>query len=233
MLFHFIGDVHGRWDDFSAVLKKSTADVVFQVGDFGFFPKLWGSRLDPLPGRLRRESAPPGASEVVYFIDGNHDDIPSLQAGLFSHPSFSYCPRPTLLTFGATRILLMGGGVSLDRRRRTEGVDWFPSEVPSTQEMLAFQDRLLCGVDIVVTHEMPTSVVDKVFDGFYHDTPVGRDLEAILQSVPSGLRPKYWISGHYHEDARVNLYGTRFYTVGCCHPYRGRKASNGLLISHP
>ena len=40
-----IGDVHGRWAFLRELIEKHCADVIFQVGDFGYFPNMNGRRI--------------------------------------------------------------------------------------------------------------------------------------------------------------------------------------------
>ena len=56
---------------------------------------------------------------------------------------------------------ILGGAYSIDRYARTEGVDWFPEEIPSREEYEEGLDNLeKCGyrVDYIITHTAPFEV---------------------------------------------------------------------------
>jgi DNA repair exonuclease SbcCD nuclease subunit len=138
-----------------------------------------------------------------YFIDGNHEDhhqlrhettleVTELEPGLF------WIPRGTTFELGETRLLGIGGAVSVDRAWRTEHVDWFHEEVATFEQ---FHRALTAtDIDIVVAHDVPTGVsLDLTF-------PVTAAIEAHCVSHRDGmaelrdtLEPEWWIAGHYHQ----------------------------------
>ena len=154
MRLAFIGDLHGEFP-----WQWPVADVLIQVGDFGYWPRyqeLWERRRPP---------------QDVFFIDGNHEHFPSLynrQAydppgadGLARvWPGLVYLPRGHVQRFGALTLGFLGGGTSVDRRGRTIGWDWFDEENIGLGEI----HRLITTVeqtgplDLLVTHTPPMEV---------------------------------------------------------------------------
>lgn len=239
--FQLIGDSHGNWDHLDAAVKASKAHVVIQVGDLGYFPNL--GIKDGVPNLpttedfLKRDpvSIPEYGSDRVYWIDGNHDDIVSIQKFGFSHPVLEYVHRGATMAFPTEdgreiKVAFLGGGVSLDRRYRTEGIDWFREEVPTWEEFDKFFEAVEEGVDMVVTHEMPETVVSRYFKthDLYHSS-VAVTLDKLVHSLTNP--PRYWVSGHYHDHYQTTYRGTKWISVPVCHPHRGRSTNKGVLLS--
>lgn len=55
-------------------------------------------------------------------------------------------------------IFVMGGGYSIDKYRRTEGVSWWPQEMPSEEEYhnaIMNLEKVGNHVDYIITHTAP------------------------------------------------------------------------------
>lgn len=150
-----VGDVHGQFLPLARLVAAlPPALPVVQVGDLAAYPpelRAAGDRWVPL-GR------------PLYFVRGNHDYVPGLR-GLTAPaavlPGLVYLPAG-VHALGGLRVGVLGGAESVDGPARTEGVDWWPREEGATAEEF---DRLLAearaarGVDLLVTHTPPASVV--------------------------------------------------------------------------
>ena len=71
----------------------------------------------------------------------------------------------------------------MDKMSRSEGIDWFPEEMPSKAEYQEGMDNLEQAdfkVDYIITHTAPTEVVSKLVFGLVDD-----DLE--LRTVWFGM----------------------------------------------
>lgn len=149
-----VGDVHGHFEPLArlvAALPRTVA--VLQVGDLEAFPP--GVR----PGADWRPLDRP-----LYTLRGNHDDLPTyrgLTAPTEVQPGLVYVPAGVHV-FGGLRVGVLGGAESVDGPARREGVDWWPTEEGATAnefERLVAQARDARGVDVLVTHTPPASVV--------------------------------------------------------------------------
>jgi len=154
-----LGDLHGDLEHLFVVSRTMEArgiQVLLQLGNFGFiWPGTnWGHTLDRIENRLRK------ADQVLYFIDGNHEDFTILNAfpigadGLrHVRPSIIHIPRGlrTTLQYGRT-FAAMGGANSVDRGLREQGVSWWPEEsiTDADLEQLGTEP-----VDILVGHDAP------------------------------------------------------------------------------
>lgn len=176
----FIGDVHGK---FSAYLALTEAcDESIQVGDFGV-----GFGIEaPVAGPKHR------------FIRGNHDNPEEC------HDHVSY-----LGDYGVHQgIYFCGGGYSIDRARRREGIDWWPNEQLNYKQMVDAGDLYIkTKPTVVVSHMCPVSVEDEAFAfGYIYPNPTHQ----FLQSLLLWHTPRIWIFGHYHIAVDQVIEGCRY-----------------------
>jgi hypothetical protein len=155
-----------------------------------------------------------GAS--LWFIDGNHEDFSQLAelaevAELASgavpggrvpvRPNISHLPRGHRWQWHGHTWLVCGGGVSLDKAGRTEGINWWPQEeITSGQEA-----AMIAGghADVMLCHDCPA--------GVDHDFPrppswwAAADLarnaahRERLQRIVAAVRPAHLVHGHLHR----------------------------------
>lgn len=156
-----VGDTHSNlpaWSmDVEAAIAHEAADLVIQVGDFGW----WPSRAQ---GFIDRAAAAP---VPVYFIDGNHehhielaDAVARTRAttGQVDGPvplagNLSYLPRGTRLALGGVTVCVMGGAHSIDRASLHPGRGWFPQEAIGDADI----ERAEQGgpADVLISHDAP------------------------------------------------------------------------------
>ena len=193
----FLGDIHGEFYVLKAIFKKAKEDgtlnapiTIIQVGDFGWYPELLAGRLPELPWPL-------------YAIEGNHERFPMLK-GLNKvtevKPNLFYVPRGTVLNIDGYDIGFMGGGESVDKAWRQQGIDWWPNERITKQNIRKLDGKK---VDILVTHTPPINFIMRNFG------PINKaswNLPYDWQDVSSMNIEKLWgnlgmppiICGHMH-----------------------------------
>jgi len=213
---HFIGDTHADWDGLNrAMASCPDADLFIQVGDFGFWP----------PYRQL-----PIIDKPLLFVDGNHENHEALaSAEIEIAPNVWRIPRASHINFNGVKINCIGGAQSVDKHRRTEGVDWFANEVPSYAELNAFAD--LPEADIIVGHTAPISIIKQCFP--YSLYPGFSQVEHSLQAIWEGLgyTPQAYIYGHWHEPMRCKTKGTEFVCVPCVHQWNNVPPSDGVTVT--
>lgn len=81
---------------------------------------------------------------TVLFIDGNHEDFDRLNAYPvdewnggkvhFVESDIIHLMRGQVFDINGTTFFTFGGAYSIDRMYRTEGISWFPEELPNLEE---------------------------------------------------------------------------------------------------
>lgn len=150
---------------------------------------------------------------TTLFIDGNHENHRRLAT---EFPVVDFCGgrahrirenvfhlmRGYMFELEGYLVFAMGGAASHDRACRTEGVNWWPEELPSAEEYARARESLDgCGwkVDYVITHCAPESIQQECFLGYE-----ANELTAFLQEISQRLSYRRWYFGHYHTDRRMD-----------------------------
>ncbi|MCX6826876.1 MAG: metallophosphoesterase, partial [candidate division Zixibacteria bacterium] len=89
-----LGDIHGEFARLNCLIEQEQPDVILQVGDFGYWPRIEDQDLSVINRDKTR----------IYFCEGNNDDIGRLR-GLtqIPHqpveiiPGIYYMPRGSML----------------------------------------------------------------------------------------------------------------------------------------
>lgn len=206
MKIRFIGDVHGQWkQDYFPKLEGCDRSV--QVGDMGVG---FLYRINPEdPYGVRLPSPPPSLGDFPgkhEYIRGNHDNP-------------LVCRQdPNCIPDGTYRdgVFYVGGGLSIDREYRTEGIDWWRDEELSYAEFEKIIDvyRQLRPA-IVVTHECPDEVAGAMMAALnrikFND--FSRTRQA-FQRMLEIHQPKIWIFGHWHVSMNFKYGPTNFVCLG-------------------
>ena len=141
----FAGDWHGNLPWATRRIQSvgaSGVTTILHVGDFGLWPGNSGKRYLQV---IEMTCARVGVELLV--TPGNHEDWARLTAQ-WANPKrrdpesgarlplqlaehIQILPRGHRFTIGRTNFLSFGGAASVDRHLRTEGVDWWPEEMPS------------------------------------------------------------------------------------------------------
>ena len=120
-----VGDLHGNVMAARRAFvtaKRVKADVIFQVGDFGFWPHADGGAF-----LLACSEYSEMVDIPLYWIDGNHENHEMLTAVVkvygFAHPieiypGVHYVPRGCRMIWGRRTILGLGGAYSIDKEWR-------------------------------------------------------------------------------------------------------------------
>ena len=204
-----LGDLHGDLEHLVVVSRTMEArgiHVLLQLGDFGFiWPGTnWGHALDRIENRLRK------AGQVLYFVDGNHEDFATLSTFPTSadglrhvRPSIIHIPRGWRTTLAHARTFAaLGGASSIDRGLREHGVSWWPEESITEADL----ERLGTEpVDILVGHDAPApwpkldSRLGRTPSWWSEDDQRYADGgRQMLTRAFNALHPKLFFGGHFH-----------------------------------
>jgi hypothetical protein len=190
----FIGDVHGKYERYKKILKGSSASI--QVGDMGI--GFWKTRTmgEPVP-----DVNPPHKRMKEFnarFIRGNHDNPGKCRS------NSQWIKDGTV----EGNMMFVGGAMSIDIYRRTEGLSWWRDEELSYGEWFEVIDKYnQVKPKYMVTHDCPTEIGKLIIpDSEKHKSITAQALETMFESH----KPDYWIFGHYHRSWRQNVLGTEF-----------------------
>lgn len=210
-LVRLVGDIHGNFNEYSFYTlgvgrTRHMGDPVppeysVQVGDFGigFYTPYWHESVrDWMKVHTGHR-----------FIRGNHDDPAMCKT------------MPGYIEDGAVEndVMFVGGAWSIDKDWRTPGVDWWPDEELSYEEL----DKLVTKYDQVkpnflITHDCPTQVAYEMFIskglGMSGVKQVKTRTGEALQAMFEIHQPKFHFFGHWHQTRELSLNGTRFVCLG-------------------
>lgn len=206
-----VGDTHGNGGFVRTAVKRyaevSEADVIFQLGDFGFtfhehfiecvqdvgLPWYW------LDGNHDNHDF---LSEPKRDADGNVIDLPPFSDPSRFHeiwPNIFYSARGHAWEWDGVHFLTCGGAFSIDRAYRTQHVSWWPQELITDAEV----DRCVSQgkVDIVLSHDAPAGVdpLEAMLEATGYKVGVESRLNREqMTKIIQACQPSHLYHGHYH-----------------------------------
>jgi Icc-related predicted phosphoesterase len=220
----FVGDTHANlnWTRFVIdSAKRLDADVIVQVGDFGYWEHTEHGRkfLDAVNEALAE------ADLDLIWIDGNHENHTVLRlnygpGGNFHDPTpdgfwrirerVFHAPRGSRWTWHGRRFLACGGAYSIDRNWRRPGESWWPEETIDDEDVR----RCIEGgqADVMVTHDTPAGVrghMGWATAGDKDNYPESMANRTQLRKVFDVAMPTLLVHGHYHHRNTTRLGGCR------------------------
>lgn len=210
-----LGDTHGNsgWTKRAiAHAAENGCDVIVQLGDFGLWPGYAGRAfLRDVQDTLEDFGV------TLYWLDGNHEDHDQINArptmrkpherrepwAFPELPSILHLPRGYRWEWWGETFMALGGAVSVDKFKRTEGRSWWPGEA-LTSEDVKYASRP-GKVDVLLCHDAPFGVQipgikpkgqsewpDWVLDEAY-------DHQRLIRDVAEVTRPDLIAHGHFHR----------------------------------
>jgi predicted phosphodiesterase len=241
---YITGDTHGYSDIYKLGIKRfpegrelTINDVVIIAGDFGL---VWSD--PPHKDELWWLNWLADKCWTTLFVCGNHDNHYLLsklpvedkfggKVGKVRDNIF-HLKRGEIYTIDEKKIFAFGGAKTTDMeskvlggnkirvKKRVEGKDWWPGELPNANEKRnAWRNLKKHGnkVDIIVAHTLPSNIIgmyDKVYDSSTGriDDPTSEFLERVCEKVKFG---KYYC-GHFHDDMTIEKYTMLFDRIVRC-----------------
>jgi hypothetical protein len=194
----FIGDLHGEISAYNKYIQFmfdapiTNALQSIQVGDFG---------LDFVHNHYA------GFGEIAHtqhkVLFGNHDWYPNL------HCRYSLGDYGQLSNF--ENVFFVRGAMSIDKRLRHEGINYFAQEQLTYAQMQNAID-LYAKVkpSIVISHTCPSIVKETQFGLYGYENIT----ESGLNEMFGIHAPDLWIFGHMHQSKQFNFWGTEFKCLG-------------------
>jgi Icc-related predicted phosphoesterase len=204
-----VGDIHGEFGAFWDAVDDKIAQVgekpslIIQVGDFGYF--------SPGISQWKNDLAIP-----VMFIDGNHEDFDLLDMIIPTQLLF-HIPRGTVCEFEGKRIAFCGGGESIDRAYRKEGISWWRDERVRRSDIEKVIENVDGKpIDYLITHCPPVSIIHSHFPKLDHEDwglPADWKDESgiMIQELWDRLGNPNLICGHMHKS----VHGPNYEMLDC------------------
>lgn len=214
-----VGDSHGNFNFFRQVLQRAKdveADLVIQLGDFGFWPPERDSVGRPFPdpdwsfANLVDISATAEFELPVWAIRGNHDwreEANEYPTELSMDPGLYHCRDGQRIQLGDVTVLFTGGAVSVDYHSRTEGISWWPDEITSDEDVAASCEG--GPVDLWLTHDSVVVPPNKRKLSFGELIDARIDVQNLkMKEIFEAVKPKLHVHGHWHSKYTAhNPYG--------------------------
>ena len=210
-MIYVTGDTHGDLSRFRGKearrLKRN--DTLLILGDFGF---VWQGT--PAERRTLKKLAK--KRYRILFLDGSHENYDLLaeypEVELDGGHAWQLGPRLFRLRRGEVytvegrTLLCLGGGESLDRESREEGVTWWPAELPDAADYARCDAALAAHgntVDYILTHDGPARLLH--FLRLNRDTVLYEEnaLELYLNELMQRAKYQRWLFGRYHLDQPI------------------------------
>lgn len=222
------GDNHG---DISTLMTNidmygTTGMTIFHVGDFGYNLNREYQDEYHYTAILKKFNRFLKSRGIwMYVIRGNHDR-PYYFDGRFTLSNFKMVPDYTVVTVHGKRWLMVGGALSVDRKGRRQGINYWNDEVFNLEPD---KYKHLRDIDYVITHTPPTVGLD--YDVLHSDTVENyakhfKDPHLIHECVVERLKVQElyeglkfnnditnWYYGHFHFHMDNTHDGTRFICV--------------------
>ena len=198
-----------RWPEGKQLTKN---DYLIVTGDFGL---IWYTKKNKKEEELIDwYNQKPW---TTLFIDGNHENFDRLFSDEFPEidmfdskvkkisDSIFYLQRGHIYIIEDETFFVFGGGESIDKLQRTEGLSWWKQELPSYEETnFAISNLEQVGkcVDYIITHSCSNESFEEIskhFD-FGYKRDVEKSLKDFLSWIEHNITFKHWYFGHYHDD---------------------------------
>lgn len=217
------GDWHGNlhWARLAIDhAARNGCDTLLHLGDFGWWIDNAQTKayLAGVQGQARR------ANITLYWLDGNHEDHSRIwdlnqpdvggPLRISEHlPNVLFLPRGLRWEWWGKTWMSVGGAASVDRSLRTPGIDWWPEETLTDQQLeyCCRPDK----VDVIVSH----------------DCPLGVDIPGLL---PPGALPDWIIyEADNHRRKLLQIWNTTGATRlfhGHYHSRYNAALDNGIIV---
>jgi len=217
-MYKVVGDTHANQSKWMTYVDPylNDGDTIIVAGDFGY--GFWNNRnyseemfFDYIAGR----------NYTVLFADGNHEQFDKLNSCIAEEwnggrvhkirHNLIHLMRGEIYNLedeeGEFKLFTMGGGYSLDKSMRIEGVSWFSQEMPNDDEYnnairnLKNNDNK---VDYIITHTCPYKSVQYLSNiralGIKGDVREELPLTNFLEGISEDNVYNKWYFGHFHVD---------------------------------
>lgn len=201
----YLGDIHGHFNLIKGWINQnknlSNCNII-QLGDFGigFRPKQEFHELKLLNKKLKKHG------HNLYVIRGNHDN-PEYFDGNHDLTNIKFIPDYTVLNLNGINHLFVGGAISIDRKLRTQGVDyWFDERFIYDEEKILDKKE----IEVLITHtsmsfNKPFFIDSSIYNFAKNDINLidelileRKELDKFWNNLIINNKIKFHFYGHFH-----------------------------------
>ena len=214
MCFIIAGDTHGTLDIGKVVRFFEGREDEFTKEDYLIICGDVGVCGFSASEEAKTKNILRGLPVTTLFIDGNHENFEQLNSyGVdmwnggkvhFIEDNIMHLMRGQVFCVDGIKFFTFGGAHSVDKIYRSEGISWFPEEIPSREEYEEGWSNLEKSgfqVDYILTHTGPREIVAEM--GYVELSDEEVELRQFLQRVADRTDFTAWYFGHFHEDVEV------------------------------
>lgn len=209
-----MGDIHGNFDNLlrNIIHYDLHDEILIQIGDFGIgFDPIMVELIKLVNIDLELEKR----NCKLYIIRGNHDNPSFWEKNRITDLKYiTFIEDYSILDIEGKNVLFIGGGISIDRKKRKLGVSyWYHENIkPNLEFMKSLKEN---SIDILITHtpitkifqyklttdlEYYTSKDSFLVEDLKEEQDLLNEYNNILLATQKGSL-KYWVAGHLHIDA--------------------------------
>ena len=221
-MIYITGDTHGSEDFYKLHIfagehpELTKDDYLIIAGDFG---GVWYSKT--LAADLKPYTELPF---TVLFVDGNHENFDLLETFPVEEwhggkvqkikPDIIHLMRGQVFEIEGKKIFTFGGATSIDKFMRTEGLSWWPQELPTFAELdegIANLKKHNNRVDYIVTHSCSERALNYPKLRSAASLKLNCPESQMLSNFEDIVDYKHWYFGHFHTDAELGGRYTALY----------------------
>lgn len=217
-MIYLAGDIHGELEVYkvtdyfeleSATRELTEEDYLILLGDVGL---CWDDGRKDAYVREVLEALP----VTTLWLDGNHENFDLVDAlpvtnwhgGKVQYigEKIIHLMRGYVYDICGRSFFAFGGGFSIDKMYRREGISWWPREMPSEEEHERGRENLARvgnQVDYIITHTAPRDIATLLVPRLY---PGEESLQYYFQDLAETVDFEKWYFGHWHMDRVLGKY---------------------------
>ena len=221
-----VGDTHG---EISAITHSCEiahhfgCELIIQLGDFGF---MFDEDRTHLVNTILADY-----NMNLWHIDGNHENFDLMESNGLSisgtkpiqyRDFLTYLPRGSTFTLANSRCMAFGGASSIDKRCRSNSIDWWPQELITQEQIDAIESK---EIYYLFTHDCPghpTKLMNALEgnswnkDGeYYPEIQISYNQRQMLLDLVNKVNPRFVYHGHYHYSYTDRVDNTIVIGLGC------------------
>ncbi|MFM9825463.1 metallophosphoesterase [Flavobacterium sp.] len=207
------GDLHGL--DRAIYILNSTLNIdnqtILMLGDFG----LGFSSRENDDARLKKINILCIQRNILlYVISGNHDNKDFWRRGYeFSNLFLIKDYTPAIFPNKKTA-LLVGGGISIDRSSRREGLDYWSDEITIYVKQNEHYDYLFAHDCPNYFNNSTESLWSSPYQDFLRDDPDlfedALDQRNVIGQIVEDIKCEWCFSGHFHNNVKEEKNGIKY-----------------------